>query len=1269
MWADAVRVATLGAMGDGPVPPRPAGGLAPLRPPGGGGLAPIRPPGSGGLAPVSGRNLPSLPDGGGPLGPPRGGGGGRSFSGRSLNPATGPMLPPAPAPARAEPRPGPPRNFGARTEAPSPAPISALTASAPSPAPSPALVFMRPQQDPHEQASLLSDVTNVGGSGRSKAFPTQSVPDKDEPDTASRSISTTSSGSSAFNAGSSAHVVDAAVSRSGLPRGQAPWGEASRQTAQQVAAAVVNADQRPPPAGPQQRSRPKDTRKSISGGMKPEKKLHKEKNMKLVVHPTLGPIQPGGVAPPSDCQVIDERTWLTDRIVQFPCCSLSAMLLIPVVMAMVAALKAPFEIDISLSSFEIRSSHFSQQRYLAMNEAVKEENAHYTNRRQLWTPPTQRLGRLEMMYVPDQAIELVDHPEQVGALADGDLSDGIEMIRPDRLDYVRRIERAIQQFAGYEKFCRKDADNDNACSPPSSLITYLYPTPTGDCGFVYDGKGTSLVRPISETMSAMAAMSKADEQTEEQVRWFFSTKDTDQDSRPLEQHSTMIRSSFLFALDKRPTSEEKAEFEDWLGDLIDALEQERSENPDTNGVTYLVGGDIPTRILWLRELESDMLLALSSFVLVMLYTWFHTSSLVLSVMAMLMIALSFPVSIFFYYMFFGNAKLGVLNILSIYIVLGIGVDDCYVFLDAFQQNRHAPDLAQAFGAALNRSARAMFVTSFTTALAFLANMISSIPVIFSFAVFMATLVVVNYVFTITIFVGMVSVWHQRIESREKAFYRQLRHQFPCLDKLFQCCSSSAEEMTELPQELRSKPESAQMAEIQGSHPAPDIDEFPTRLEDVFATVDDETAPANAHSGLAMSNRNTTDHEKIVEQLRKHNIEIRSLRKTERYFLFSFGPFLNRNRRNIIGFATTLVVLSTIMAARLEPSRDIPQLFPSHHPVQLHHDFKNGNFTAGFCDDCGAPNKQDFMCHNVHCGGGNKICLFGKCYESERDYRQGNPMALEQVPYGFQKPYIVRFHEAGDESFEEEGLGKSISAAVAHHCNGDAGTTDGTAAMANARASAHSCTAPEGCVGEDCPSDRDCNSFTLSEDELEHGTQCKMANCVFSTIRRVEAQNILEHFMGVYLPQSELYATGCDDDYRECFAWSERGECDDNPGFMETNCKFSCGLCAAEVENYHDCHDGEDNDGDGHSDCADQDCSVSPACSPASRAKPLLPLDDTDRELVLSSAISMGTCKRFLSEFLDDCTMTTQRTTLKNALTDADSTRAADMGTGDVPQPV
>ena len=125
----------------------------------------------------------------------------------------------------------------------------------------------------------------------------------------------------------------------------------------------------------------------------------------------------------------------------------------------------------------------------------------------------------------------------------------------------------------------------------------------------------------------------------------------------------------------------------------------------------------------------------------------------------------------------------VLNILSVYIVLGIGVDDCYVFLDAFQQSRNARNMEQAFGAAFNRSARAMFITSFTTALAFLANMVSSIPVVFSFAVFMATLVFLNFIFTITIFVAMVAVWHEYVEAKEQLLWKKAKATIPCLEKL------------------------------------------------------------------------------------------------------------------------------------------------------------------------------------------------------------------------------------------------------------------------------------------------------------------------------------------------------------------------------------------------------------------------------------------------------------------------------------------------------
>ena len=60
----------------------------------------------------------------------------------------------------------------------------------------------------------------------------------------------------------------------------------------------------------------------------------------------------------------------------------------------------------------------------------------------------------------------------------------------------------------------------------------------------------------------------------------------------------------------------------------------------------------------------------------------------------------------------------------------------------------------------------MFMTSLTTALGFLSNMVSSIPVILSFSSTMSILVIVNYVFVITIFPAILAVRNKYAEKAE-----------------------------------------------------------------------------------------------------------------------------------------------------------------------------------------------------------------------------------------------------------------------------------------------------------------------------------------------------------------------------------------------------------------------------------------------------------------------------------------------------------------------
>ena len=153
------------------------------------------------------------------------------------------------------------------------------------------------------------------------------------------------------------------------------------------------------------------------------------------------------------------------------------------------------------------------------------------------------------------------------------------------------------------------------------------------------------------------------------------------------------------------------------------------------------GTDITTHLV-VTALHNDLYCAIFSFLLVLAYTIGHLRSVFLGLSSLAMIVLSFPVGIFIIGYSSDSITLGILNVLSIYIILGIGIDDCYVFVNA-HENLSDDSLNNRMYATVQRAGKAMFLTSWTTSAAFLANMIASIPVILSFALFMAVLVSVG----------------------------------------------------------------------------------------------------------------------------------------------------------------------------------------------------------------------------------------------------------------------------------------------------------------------------------------------------------------------------------------------------------------------------------------------------------------------------------------------------------------------------------------------
>ena len=129
-------------------------------------------------------------------------------------------------------------------------------------------------------------------------------------------------------------------------------------------------------------------------------------------------------------------------------------------------------------------------------------------------------------------------------------------------------------------------------------------------------------------------------------------------------------------------------------------------------------------------LVSDFAFSVFSILFVFIYLTIHLRSFFLSSIGTLLILFSFPFTMIIVAGIFRVSYFGTLQIISIYIVLGIAADDIFVFIDAWRQSQNVnkdvfqDDKKKRMAYAFRRGVRAMAVTSSTTSVAFLANVFS-----------------------------------------------------------------------------------------------------------------------------------------------------------------------------------------------------------------------------------------------------------------------------------------------------------------------------------------------------------------------------------------------------------------------------------------------------------------------------------------------------------------------------------------------------------------
>ncbi|XP_040898585.1 protein dispatched homolog 3 [Toxotes jaculatrix] len=360
---------------------------------------------------------------------------------------------------------------------------------------------------------------------------------------------------------------------------------------------------------------------------------------------------------------------------------------------------------------------------------------------------SQALWRIELVFV---------------AQGEGDRN----IFTPERLQTIHHVEHLLMQHPQFHQFCWKPLEvlrdlplGPSYCSPPSSVLSYLYPSERGG-KIYYDGMGPDLA-DIQGSLSLAI--------THPQFYWYV-----DESLSPEHLSSSLLRSEIHFgaplpsyySLQDR-ADEQRARFKNFVVQYADILAKQ-----STSQVKVLYGGtelfDDEVR----HTFHNDMMLAVISGACITVLVYVLTSfSVFLTFFGLASIGLSCLMALFLYHVVFGVRYLGILNGVAAFVIIGIGVDDVFVFISTFRQAAHLRQPQQRMIYTIKTAGRATFLTSFTTAAAYAANTFSQIPAVHDFGLFMALIVSCCWLWVSILMPAALCVWTQCVEPRKHAWLK------------------------------------------------------------------------------------------------------------------------------------------------------------------------------------------------------------------------------------------------------------------------------------------------------------------------------------------------------------------------------------------------------------------------------------------------------------------------------------------------------------------
>lgn len=335
--------------------------------------------------------------------------------------------------------------------------------------------------------------------------------------------------------------------------------------------------------------------------------------------------------------------------------------------------------------------------------------------------------------------------------------EGVSILSDEALRDVQAADNIVKSHPKYERYCSKwksSVTGDLSCVPPTGLSSLFYPTYSNGAP-LFDGQGdpssSQVIRPSSAAGRRMLAILL--ENHAYALGNEYSGNGRDQ---------TMTYSRSVFTFCRREGRSRSSETVLYTKMAVE-IGKQIAKTAQTENIHVYYGGDFVYEEQINEAAVHDILVMGGGLVLVGLFMTMHFGSLFLAVVVAFQIILSFSVTYFVYRVVLQVEQVPLLMLLGIFVIIGIGVDDAFVFYDHLQSepghelysNPH--DYAVALTRTFQKTGSAMFVTTTTSACSFASNLASMIPALRIFGFSIAVCVSLNFVYVLTIFPSALAV--------------------------------------------------------------------------------------------------------------------------------------------------------------------------------------------------------------------------------------------------------------------------------------------------------------------------------------------------------------------------------------------------------------------------------------------------------------------------------------------------------------------------------